>query len=68
MTGSDGSCDFRYVHSDIPEGMTIREWRARRASNRPTQHRWWLRCVRVGRQGVARGDRSGERPISRIPG
>jgi hypothetical protein len=40
MTASDGSCDFRYVHSDIPEGMTIREWRARRAANRPTRHRW----------------------------
>ena len=23
--------DFAYVHSDIPEGMTIREWRAQRA-------------------------------------
>lgn len=26
--------DFVYVHTDIPEGMTIREWRARRAARR----------------------------------
>jgi hypothetical protein len=26
--------DFVYVHTDIPEGMTIREWRARRAAER----------------------------------
>ena len=28
MTESRGSRDFVYVHSDIPAGMTIREWRA----------------------------------------
>ena len=48
MTASDGSRDFRYVHSDIPEGMTIREWRARRAANRPTRHRWRLRARAAG--------------------
>jgi hypothetical protein len=26
--------DFDYVHSDIPAGMTIREWRAHRAAER----------------------------------
>ena len=28
------SHDFVYVHTDIPEGMTIREWRAQRAADR----------------------------------
>ena len=44
MTASYGSCDFLYVHSDIPEGMTIREWRAERAANRPARHPWRLRA------------------------
>jgi hypothetical protein len=26
------SYDFVYVHTDIPQGMTIREWRAHRAA------------------------------------
>jgi hypothetical protein len=26
--------DFVYVHTDIPEGMTIREWRTHRAAER----------------------------------
>jgi hypothetical protein len=26
--------DFVYVHTDIPEGMTIQEWRAQRAVER----------------------------------
>jgi hypothetical protein len=26
--------DFIYMHTDIPEGMTIREWRAQRAAER----------------------------------
>lgn len=37
------SYDFVYVHSDIPEGMTIRGWRAERAARaaalRATQRR-----------------------------
>ena len=28
MTGTGSPHDFAYVHSDIPEGMTIRAWRA----------------------------------------
>ena len=34
MTEPGLSYDFVYVHSGIPEGMTIREWRARRAAER----------------------------------
>jgi hypothetical protein len=44
MTAPDDSCHFRYVQTDIPEGMTIREWRARRATGRPTRHRWRFRA------------------------
>lgn len=29
--------DFAYVHTDIPEGMTIREWRVQRAAERAAQ-------------------------------
>jgi hypothetical protein len=47
MTASDGSCDFLYVHTDIPKGMTIREWRAQRAANRPTPDRWWPRSCGI---------------------
>jgi hypothetical protein len=32
MTGASGPYDFVYVHTDIPEGMTIRDWRAQRAA------------------------------------
>ena len=28
------SHDFVYVHTDIPAGMTIRQWRAQRAADR----------------------------------
>ena len=34
MTDEPVSHDFVYVHTDIPEGMTIREWRAQRAAER----------------------------------
>jgi hypothetical protein len=34
MTGTGGSHDFAYVDSDIPEGMTIRDWQAQRAAAR----------------------------------
>lgn len=33
MTGTGGSHHFAYVHSDIPEGMSIRAWRAQRAAD-----------------------------------
>jgi hypothetical protein len=35
MADRPGSYDFVYVHTDIPAGMTIREWRAQRAADRP---------------------------------
>jgi hypothetical protein len=34
MAERPGSHDFVYVHTDIPEGMTIREWRRERAAAR----------------------------------
>ena len=34
MPDAGGPHDFIYVHTDIPEGMTIREWRAQRAAER----------------------------------
>lgn len=32
MPHAGGPHDFIYVHTDIPEGMTIREWHAQRAA------------------------------------
>ena len=34
MADQPVSHDFVYVHTDIPPGMTIREWRAQRAAER----------------------------------
>lgn len=34
MSSPAGPYDFVYEHTDIPEGMTIREWRAQRAAQR----------------------------------
>jgi hypothetical protein len=34
MPDAGGPHDFIYVHTDIPEGMTIRQWRAQRAAER----------------------------------
>ena len=34
MADPELSHDFGYVHTDIPAGMTIREWRAQRAAER----------------------------------
>src|SRR4051794_11432505 len=33
--------DFAYVQTDIPAGMTIRDWRAWRAANPRASRRWW---------------------------
>jgi len=36
--------EFLYVQTDIPAGITIREWRAQRAESRPRGLRrrlWW---------------------------
>ena len=38
MTDSRGSHDFVYVHTDIPAGMTIGEWRAQRSAERAAAH------------------------------
>ena len=32
MSKSGGPYDFVYVHTDIPEGMTIRDWREKRST------------------------------------
>ena len=34
MTDEPVSQDFGYIHTDIPAGMTIGEWRAQRAADR----------------------------------
>ena len=34
MTDSGGTRDVVYIHTDIPAGVTIREWRAQRATER----------------------------------
>jgi hypothetical protein len=34
MSQTGGPYDFVYVHTDIPAGMTIGEWRTRRAAER----------------------------------
>jgi hypothetical protein len=34
MSSPAGRYDFVYEHTDIPEGMAIREWRAQRAAQR----------------------------------
>jgi hypothetical protein len=34
MPDAGGAHDFIYVHTDISEGSTIREWRAQRAAER----------------------------------
>ena len=44
--------DFMYVHTDIPEGMTIREWCAQRAASRPVESGRSVR-VRVRRLGAS---------------
>ena len=47
-----GSRDFVYVQTDIPAGMTIREWRTQRAANRPAPSR---RSPLAGSRGRVRG-------------
>ena len=39
MADVGGPYDFVYVDTDIPEGMTIREWRAERATRRDAGRR-----------------------------
>ena len=44
MTGAARWHEFAYEQTDIPAGMTIRDWRVRRARTRATSRRW-LRIV-----------------------
>jgi hypothetical protein len=37
MPDAGGPNDFLYVHTDIPEGLTIREWRAQRAATQAAE-------------------------------
>ena len=53
MTDEPVSHDFVYVHTDIPEGMTIREWRAQRAADRAAARR----AARAARRPSALGSR-----------
>lgn len=58
MTDAGGSHDFIYVHTDIPEGMTIREWRAQRAAERAAtqaaeREQRRRRCAATAQQWVA---------------
>ena len=39
MTDEPVSHDFVYVHTDIPAGVTIGEWRAQRAADRAAARR-----------------------------
>ena len=63
--------DFAYVHTDIPAGMTIREWRAQREAARAARRsrRWprrviiaigdaWLHARRPPQHGTGRGVRA----------
>ena len=40
MTGAARWHEFAYEQTDIPAGMTIRDWRTQRACARPTSRRW----------------------------
>ena len=58
MTDEPFSHDFAYVHTDIPEEMTIRQWRAQRAADRAAARRaaraaGRLAAVRAGRRLTA---------------
>ena len=39
MSDRPNAHDFLYVHTDIPPGMTIAQWRAQRATSRQTVRR-----------------------------
>jgi hypothetical protein len=53
MTDPARRHDFAYLQTDIPAGMTIRDWRAQRAANRtPSRHCWSLMSGLRGRAMV----------------
>ena len=60
--------DFAYVHTDIPEGMTIREWRRRTSNQRQSAA---LRSQpgpsHAGRHRTAGGSSSSPASCTRTP-
>ena len=40
MTDAARWHEFAYEQTDIPAGMTVRDWRTQRARTRPTWRRW----------------------------
>ena len=62
MTAAARSHEFAYEQTDIPAGMTVREWRAQRARTRATS-RDWSRIIGAlprrawRRRGTTAGDR-----------
>jgi hypothetical protein len=66
MTDEPSSHDFVYVHSDIPPGMTMSEWRAQRAANRLASDRTLrLACGIDVRAAVAAAWRAAARVLNR---
>jgi hypothetical protein len=40
MTGAARWHEFAYEQTDIPAGMTVRDWRIQRVRTRPMSRRW----------------------------
>ena len=40
MTDAARWHEFAYEQTDIPAGMTVRDWHTQRARSRPTSRRW----------------------------
>jgi hypothetical protein len=40
MTDAARWHEFAYEQTDIPAGLTVRDWRTQRARTRPTSRRW----------------------------
>jgi hypothetical protein len=77
MVDERDSHSFAYVECDIPPGLTIAEWRAQRAAERPAVTRQRpITVARRGLRGAARGvRRAGTRALAgsriariRVPG
>ena len=54
MAGEPRPHDFAYIQTDIPPGMTIREWRADRASSTPPRRSWHRVARALARHRIAR--------------
>jgi hypothetical protein len=67
MSALPGPSGFVYLHTDIPDGMAIREWRARRATDRKSartarrrrRRRRLLRWIAWPRLATPRAHRDG---------